>query len=929
MTRLPLLSFAVACGLILGGPALPGAETPLRLAHCFGPSMVVQRDMPVPVWGWGEPQAAITVAFNGQQKTARTDADGRWRVVLDTMAVTATAGTLTVSSSAKTITCGNVLIGDVWLCAGPGIMRNMGALPEARKEIAKARFPQVRILRPDVYRSIVPVADIPAPAAWTVADPAGIERYAISWYFGRELHAIAGIPVGIILANAESDQPQEWLPWKRDAKDKGQTEALRLLAEQLPHDIARAEEWSFRMGCRQPGDPIDLLLFPTHIPYAFYNRHPVFDGPFPITYKRSNLHNALIAPLTPMAVRGVALHCEFESRHGVPAPASLKELIESWRAAWGRPHLPFLVAEPVGNRQERAAQQALHIAATTAGALGQVTIIPRPAAFVEAKSEAYWKALAGMAAACPKEDVPPPPAMDSWAAATPVKRDAHPARRRLEAAHLFAEHMILQCDQPLQVWGWGEPGEAITVTFAGQSRNATTDAHGRWQATLDALPASDKPATMTITGKQETLTFNQALVGEVWINSGQSNSGYVLSATLGFAEEQPMAKYPAIRYFANARAADVLPQRRNLGSWVPVSPETAGRMSGMGYYFARSIHRERHVPVGIIEANHGGSTIMSWMSDAAFTASPKFADMAADRARVRDEMVAWLPLVTEQVRLWAAAARANASLDRPVMPFPIDASPIRPFYASFLQNPMNRRGCMFYNAMFHPMIGYGLRGAIWNQGEADTGTERTAIYDELMAAMVADWRKSWGRQFPFYYVQMPALKGREGLLPMWTAQARALSRIPDSGMIVCNDISEPGRGEGGIHPRDKKSVGERLARLALVRTYGVKGMVDASPMMRSVTRDGNRAVVTFSTPAEGLKTRDGKAPDSWELAGPDGKFVPATAVCAGDRVIVTADGITEPAAVRLGWRPDSDCNLTNGAGLPALPFTAAIPGGGR
>jgi sialate O-acetylesterase len=484
--------------------------------------------------------------------------------------------------------------------------------------------------------------------------------------------------------------------------------------------------------------------------------------------------------------------------------------------------------------------------------------------------------------------------------------------------------MVLQCDQPLRVWGWSEPGEPVTVEFAGQRRQTTTDGLGTWQVQLEAMPANDRPAVMTISARQDHLAFNDILIGEVWINSGQSNSGYVLSATLGFSEEQPQARYPAIRYFANARAANVLPQRRNLGSWVVVDPQTAGRMSGMGYYFARSLHRERRVPVGIIEANHGGSTIMSWMSDAAFTVSPRFAEMAADRARVRDEMVAWLPLVEESVRRWASAARANAALERPLMPFPIDASPIRPFYASFLQNPMNRRGCMFYNSMFHPMIGYGITGVIWNQGEADTGTERTAIYDDLMAAMVSDWRKSWGREFPFYFVQMPALTGREGLLGMWTAQARSLGKIPQSGLIVCNDISEPERGEGGIHPRDKRSVGERLARLALVRTYGVKGMIDASPMMHSVTREGNRAVVTFSTPADGLKTRDGKAPDSWELAGRDGKFKPAVAECRGDRMIVTANDVSEPAEVRLGWRPDSNCNLTNSAGLPALPFTAVI-----
>jgi hypothetical protein len=216
----------------------------------------------------------------------------------------------------------------------------------------------------------------------------------------------------------------------------------------------------------------------------------------------------------------------------------------------------------------------------------------------------------------------------------------------------------------------------------------------------------------------------------------------------------------------------------------------------------------------------------------------------------------------------------------------------------------------------------GIRGVLWNQGEADG--DKTAIYDDLMATMVADWRKHWGHEFPFYFVQMPARKEDASLVSMWQAQTRALVKIPHSGMIVCNDISEPGT-RFEVHPRDKRSVGERLARLALVRTYGVKGIVDSSPMMQSVTRDGNRVTITFSTPGEGLKTRDGQPSDSWELAGPNGKFVTAKAELNGAKVIVTAAGVDSPTAVRLGWKSDSNCNLTNSAGLPAMPFTAMVP----
>jgi sialate O-acetylesterase len=933
MNRSPFTRHVLAALFCAGVTFL--AQGQLRFANVFGDHQVLQRDRPVPVWGWATPEAEIEVTFNGQRKTAKADADGRWRVVLDPMP----AGAEPLEMIAKSLTSdlrfriSDILVGDVWLCAGPGIMRNMGALQNSKQEIAKATFPQVRILRPDTYSSIVPVADIPPGAAWTAVSPETIEKYSITWYVGRELQLASKVPVGIILANMPTDLTQEWLPWRLDSKDKAQAAALKLLAAQLPNDIARTEAWLVNMRKRAPGDPIDLLLFPSTIPYAFYSRHPILDGPHPITYKRSNVYNTLINPLLPMAIRGIILNCEFESKHGDLAPSSLKELVESWRSAWGRSGLPFVVSAPV-RTVEKKVETNFSTAVATAGTLPNVATMTRPSAFSEQASEAYWKSVADTAMRVPTDEVKELPKPEVYAHSSPIKLEPCPARRRLEVAHLFVDNMVLQCNQPLKVWGWSEPGDEVTVAFAGQMKKTTAAAKGRWELILDPLLASDEPRSLKISSslnpdlsavalaKAETLTLSNVLVGEVWINSGQSNSGYVLSATLGFAEEQPLANYPAIRYFANARAADVLPQRRNMGKWLVVSPETAGHMSGMGYYFARAIHKERLVPVGIIESNHGGSSILSWMSDAAFTSSPKFAALAAERALVRDEMITNLPIVEEAVRLWVADARRNAALKRPVLPFPIDISPIRPFYSAFLQNPMQRRGSMFYNAMIYPMAGYGVRGALWNQGEADGG--RTAIYDELMLAMVSDWRKSWGCDFPFYYVQMPARKGDAGLCQMWDAQARALAKIPKSGMIVCNDISEAGT-RYEVHPRDKKSVGERLARLALFRTYGVRGMVDASPMMESVARDGQRIVVTFSTPGDGLKTRDNKPSDSWELAGTDGKFLPAKAEISGAKVMVSAAGVATPVSVRLGWTPDSNCNLVNSENLPAMPFSAIVP----
>lgn len=886
----------------------------LKLAASFSSHMVLQREMPVPVWGWSAPQSEVTVAFKAQRKNTLADADGRWRVVLDAMPADAMGSPLQVKASGENVNAEDVVVGDVWLCAGPGIPRSMSGLQNPKPELAKAKFPAVRLMRTDSYTSVVPVADIPSPASWVPVTPESIAPFSVAWYFGRELHLASGVPVGLILVNRDSSA-REWVAWKLDPKDGSQKHALMQLKEQLPRDIEQAESWLFNMSQRHADDPVDLLLFPCHIPFNFYGVHPSFGAEYPIGFKPYITYNTSVGPLVPMAIRGVLFNCEFNDKSAVSAD-DLKQVVQSWREAWGRPGLPFIFSEPVLK---------LAHAASVDGALKSTTALPgvvkvaAPRPFSEQKSESYWKSLALVAKEVAVEQGVTTPPLAPWEPPAIVKAGPAPTRRKLEAAHLFGDHMVLQCDQPIKVWGWCEPGERVTVSFASQSAQATADATGRWQVALSAVQATDKPDAMSIATKTESLKFENVVVGEVWVNSGQSNAGFVMSATLGFDEEQPKATNHAIRCFFNSKAADVLPQRRNLGEWRVLSPETVGRMSGMGYYFAKSINREKHVPVGIIEANHGGSTIFSWTTETALASSPQFATFAAHQKATHDEAMKHLPLVEQSVRTWVDEARKNDALTRPMMPFPIDASPVRPFYSAFLQNPMERRGCMFYHTMIQPMIGFGIRGVLWNQGEADG--DKAGIYDDLMATMVADWRKQWGQEFPFYFVQMPAKQG-DGLPSMWAAQTRALGKIPHSGMIVCNDISEPGT-RFEVHPRDKKNVGERLARLALVRTYDVKGLIDASPMMQSVTRDGNRIVVTFSTPGDGLKTRDGKPSDSWELAGDDGRFVPATAEISGAKVIITAETVPHPTTVRLGWKSDSNCNLINSASLPAMPFSAA------
>jgi hypothetical protein len=904
--------FCVILGLCARASVRAGEPPRLRAANVFAPSVVLQRDRPAPVWGWANPGADVMVTFKGQTQRSTADIDGRWQVVLGPLPADATPATLTIASGSETVAIDDVLVGDVWINAGCGFARATQGLRNAPREIAKAHFPHVRILRPDVYGSLVPVADIPPPGRWVPVTPQTIGDVSVAWYLGRELHAASGVPVGLVLAN-QGSLAHEWRAWSLDPTNARQAQTLKALAAELPSDIARAESWLAWLGRhRHATDEMDLFPLPAYVPAAWYGQQPPFND------TSSAAFNAAIGPLVPLAIRGVVFHADFGTPMAPGGDAFVK-LVESWRQAWQRPGLPFVIPGTlVTHDRAGLITAAIRAAADVPG----VRTLTPPEGTSEFTSEPFWKAIAETALAI-HPDTADAPVFASWPERMPITVAATAARWPLEVASLFADNMVLQCDKPVKVWGWAEPGEAVRVQFAGHEATARAADDGRWDAVLPAVAATAEPRTLEISTARETIAVTNVVVGEVWINSGQSNSGYSHAGCLGFKEEQPQADLPAIRYFSHLRTASPWPQRRDIGSWAVVSPETAGAISGMGYWFAKTIHSKKNVPIGIIEANQGGSSILLWMSDAALASSPRFASLAADRRRFFDRKIAALPLAEETVRTWVAAARKNAMLARPLPPLPIDAGPRGPFY-----KPLSMRGCLLYNGMIHPMIGFGIRGVLWNQGEADTGQTQGPLYDEFLAAMVADWRRSWGDEFAFYVVQMPAVKGRPGLTDMWRSQTQAVATLPNSGLIVCNDTSMADSPEPvAIHPPDKRSVGERLARLALVRTYGEEGMVDASPMMLCVSRDDSRAVVTFASSGDGLKTRDGKPSDSWEIAGPDGAFVPATAEIDRDRVIVSASAIAEPAQVRLGWRPDSNCNLVNSAGLPALPFTAVVSAG--
>lgn len=459
------------------------------------------------------------------------------------------------------------------------------------------------------------------------------------------------------------------------------------------------------------------------------------------------------------------------------------------------------------------------------------------------------------------------------------------ARAEVHCAAIFGDHMVLQRDRPVAVWGSAEPGENVTVEFAGQKIAAVTNAGGHWDTRLAPLPASAEPRALVIRG-QNAVTFEDVLVGEVWFCSGQSNMEKQVGPRKGHPEstenyeaEIKKAQHPLLRLFQVPHHAE--PTADMLGlRWVACSPETLvqTQFSAAGYYFGRELVWTLGVPVGLIHASFGASQVEAWLPEEAFQTSPAL-------HAIRD--------VTYPA--WDKGMQATE----------------------------------LYQSMAAPFIPFSLRGFLWYQGEANAIQADDSIYTEKMRALVASWRKLWGDPVaPWYYVQIAPYRyssitsyGKrltpDELPVFWEAQA-AVQSIPHTGMIVTTDIADGGR---NIHPANKLDVGQRLARLALADTYGCVGLLVHSPgfvEMRSLS--SGKLELRFADAGAGLMTRDGQPPTSFEIAGADQKFVAATATLAGDRVVVSSDAVTEPVAVRFGWRELANPNLTNSAGLPAIPF---------
>ena len=489
----------------------------------------------------------------------------------------------------------------------------------------------------------------------------------------------------------------------------------------------------------------------------------------------------------------------------------------------------------------------------------------------------------------------------------------------IELPAMFGRHAVLQREEAVLVWGWGKAGELVNVTFAGQSKQTTADDKGNWRVELDALKASASGQVLEVTGTESgRLRVSDLLVGEVWMASGQSNMQWALSSTERAKQDIPRADHPAIRMFLTDLVTAASPRRRVGGEWNVTTPQNAGKFSAVGYYFALKLHAEVGVPVGIIRTAWGGKPSEAFTSRETLMSKPEGRALVQklEAETRRFDLGRAVAQYEKKLEGWENIRKANRAEKDPKKRKKLPRKPQKPSPPAL--SP--KRPGAIYNGMIHPWAGYAMKGAIWYQGESNAG--RAKEYETIFPLLIQDWRKQWKRELPFYFVQLANFRrptGRPGQASSWAelqnAQRLAL-RLPNTGMAVINDIGAA----GDIHPRNKKDVGERLARWALANEYGRKDVVVSGPLYRDFKVEGSKVRISFEY-AEGVKTSDGGEPGRFEIAGKDQVWYWGKAVIDGEAVLVSSEEVPEPVAVRYAWASNPEgANLVNAAGLPASLF---------
>ncbi|MDR3738581.1 MAG: sialate O-acetylesterase [Terracidiphilus sp.] len=484
---------------------------------------------------------------------------------------------------------------------------------------------------------------------------------------------------------------------------------------------------------------------------------------------------------------------------------------------------------------------------------------------------------------------------------------ARTANAEVELAKVFTEHMVLQRHTPVHVWGWAKAREQVRARFRGETQQTAADENGRWEVFFQPGEAGG-PFSLEISGTN-SVHLEDILVGDVWIASGQSNMVMPLSGwgpkteVKDSKKEIAAANHPTLRFLTVTETSSTYPldDVETNHAWQVCTPEAAGSFSAVAYFFARDLQERVKIPIGIIVAAWGGTPIEAWTSVRALSSEPSLMPIfgVADVLNRRR---------SSDLRVIAEEAKEDNALR---------ASGKEPPTRSDRRNVLSWQPGALFNGMIAPLTPLAVKGVIWYQGESNTDQDRAPFYAKALPTMISDWRREWRQSnLPFLYVQISSL----ALDPPspWSvvreAQRRAL-QVAHTAMAVSADVGDP----NNVHPPDKQTVGYRLALAAGAVAYG-ESIEFSGPSLRYIAPSNGRITVWFDH-ANGLRAIDNKV-TGFEVAGIDRKFVSASAIIAGDSVVVSSPTVEHPVYVRYAWIAAPQMSLINSDGLPASPFTS-------
>ena len=473
----------------------------------------------------------------------------------------------------------------------------------------------------------------------------------------------------------------------------------------------------------------------------------------------------------------------------------------------------------------------------------------------------------------------------------------------LKMSSVFSDHMVVQQKQPIRIWGWTSSGQDVSVTFAGQEKSAKADDSGRFDVSLDAVDATFEPQTLTVKA-DETKTFSDVLVGEVWLCSGQSNMQWSVGQADDPDLEALTANHPALRIVSVPQVGTQEVQNDFNGAWAECTPDNVKDFSAVGYFFGRRLHQTLNVPVGLIDNAWGGSACEAWVRRDLMEGNPLYQPLLDRWAKTEAtyDHEAAMKAYNDRVKKWQETKKGN----RPRAPRNVLAGQHRP--------------ANLYNGVLKPILGYTIKGAIWYQGESNAS--RAFQYRELFPLMIQSWRDEWRQgDFSFYWVQLADFRGEvtDPAESDWAElrEAQTMSmKLPNTGEAVIVDLGEA----TDIHPKNKQDVAKRLARWALAKDYGYD-ITYRSPIYKSIEIKNGKAHVHFDHVGGGLDTFDVREPIGFTIASADGAFVHAQAkIVDKDTMEVWSSEVSDPAHVRYAWADNPICNVQNKEGLPLTPF---------